>query len=345
MCSTSRSSTADICPLASPERTMLIKKSPNSGPCAASARLSGVPPLTASSRACTRAVTLGLWLMSISTRKALSSARPARSMMAKWEVRARLAGARTGPLLWRCLGGAKPPGIGPGSAAPAAAALASARCSGVSPWARSCLSASAALAALRRPCSTWPPAVAACQMKSGIFRVVLRHPGQFVQRGAAGGHLAQAILVQAQHAALHGHRVQDVRIAPFDDRAAQGIVEQQQFMDAGAATVARLAAMLAAHVPVHRLARRAKARQTCALAYLGPGVMGLLAMLAQRAHQPLGQHAIDGGGDEVGLDPHVLHPDHRAGGGVGVQGREHEVAGERRLHGDLRGLAVAHFAD
>ena len=35
----------------------------------------------------------------------------------------------------------------------------------------------------------------------------------------------------------------------------------------------------------------------------------------------------------------------RAGGGVGVQRGEHQVAGEARLHGDLRGLQVADFAD
>jgi hypothetical protein len=66
---------------------------------------------------------------------------------------------------------------------------------------------------------------------------------------------------------------------------------------------------------------------------------------AQAAHQALGQHAVDGGGDEVALHPHVLHADDGAGGGVGVQGGQHQVAGERRLHGDLRGLAVAHLAD
>ena len=46
-----------------------------------------------------------------------------------------------------------------------------------------------------------------------------------------------------------------------------------------------------------------------------------------------------------GLHPHVHQPGHRVGRVVGVQRGEHQVAGERRLHRDLRGLLVADLAD
>ena len=48
---------------------------------------------------------------------------------------------------------------------------------------------------------------------------------------------------------------------------------------------------------------------------------------------------------EIRLDAHVHEPRQRAGGVVGVQGGKNHVAGERCLHGDLRGFLVADFAD
>ena len=64
-------------------------------------------------------------------------------------------------------------------------------------------------------------------------------------------------------------------------------------------------------------------------------------MGAELAHQPLRHHAVDGGGDQEGLDAHVDQPPERAGGVAGVQGGEHHVAGERGLDRDVGGLAVA----
>src|SRR5690606_26123404 len=65
----------------------------------------------------------------------------------------------------------------------------------------------------------------------------------------------------------------------------------------------------------------------------------------QPAHQPLGQDAVDGGGEQVVLDAHVQQAGDAAGGDVGVQRAQHQVAGQRGLDGDARGLEVAHFAD
>ena len=68
-------------------------------------------------------------------------------------------------------------------------------------------------------------------------------------------------------------------------------------------------------------------------------------MGADTPHQPLGDDATEGVGDEIGLDTDV----HKAGDGghgiVGMQGRQHEMAGFCR--GDCRRdcLKVAHFTD
>ena len=72
---------------------------------------------------------------------------------------------------------------------------------------------------------------------------------------------------------------------------------------------------------------------------------GLAAGFAQLAHQPLGDDAHDGIGQQVGFHAHVQQAGERGGGAVGVQGTDHKVARDGRLHGDGRGLIVADLAD
>ena len=68
-------------------------------------------------------------------------------------------------------------------------------------------------------------------------------------------------------------------------------------------------------------------------------------MDAQAARETLGEDAVDGRRDEVRLDAHLDQPCRRRGRAVGVQRRQHEVAGEGGLDRDPRALAVAHLAD
>ena len=65
----------------------------------------------------------------------------------------------------------------------------------------------------------------------------------------------------------------------------------------------------------------------------------------RRADEALGEDGLERRGDEVGLDAHVHEARAGAGGVVRVQRGEDEVAGERRLHRDLRGLGVADLAE
>ncbi len=69
------------------------------------------------------------------------------------------------------------------------------------------------------------------------------------------------------------------------------------------------------------------------------------ALLAEHAHEPLGDHRLERRRDEIRLDAHVHEPRERAGRVVRVQRGENHVAGERCLHGDLRRFLVANFAD
>ncbi len=70
-----------------------------------------------------------------------------------------------------------------------------------------------------------------------------------------------------------------------------------------------------------------------------------LAVRAERAHQALGHDADHGGGDQIGRHAQVRQPGDRRGGVVGVQGGEHQVAGERRLDRHVRGGQVADLTD
>ena len=70
-----------------------------------------------------------------------------------------------------------------------------------------------------------------------------------------------------------------------------------------------------------------------------------LAIRAQHAHQPLTHHRFQRRRDEVRLHAHVHQPRQCAGRVVRVQRGKNHVAGERRLHGDLRGFLIADFTD
>ena len=73
--------------------------------------------------------------------------------------------------------------------------------------------------------------------------------------------------------------------------------------------------------------------------------MRLRAVLADTADQALGADEVQRAGDQERLDAHVHQTVDRARGIVGVQRRQHEVAGQRGLDRDLGGFEVADFAD
>src|SRR5690349_15636212 len=70
-----------------------------------------------------------------------------------------------------------------------------------------------------------------------------------------------------------------------------------------------------------------------------------LAISAQHANQPLGQHAIERRDKVVRLDAHVQETSDHVDDVVGVNRGEHEVPCKRGLNRDLRGLRVANLAD
>src|SRR5690606_18902539 len=71
----------------------------------------------------------------------------------------------------------------------------------------------------------------------------------------------------------------------------------------------------------------------------------LFAVPAHAPHQALCLDGEQRGAEQEVFDAHVLQARHRTGGIIGVQRGEHQVAGQRRLDGDVGSLAVADLAD
>ena len=66
---------------------------------------------------------------------------------------------------------------------------------------------------------------------------------------------------------------------------------------------------------------------------------------AQPANQPLRHHGAQRGGEQERFHAEIAQAGDGAGGIIGVQRRQHEVARQCRLHGDAGGFGIADFAD
>ena len=73
--------------------------------------------------------------------------------------------------------------------------------------------------------------------------------------------------------------------------------------------------------------------------------MRFRAVLANAAHETLGADQVQRARHEERLDTHVHQTVHGARRVVGVQRRQHKVAGERRFDRDFRRFEVSNFAD
>src|SRR5262249_54181979 len=127
------------------------------------------------------------------------------------------------------------------------------------------------------------------------------------------------------------------------DQPLDRIGDRQELVDAGAPPVPGVSTLLAAHT-LHGVDMLRTVRSDLPQ-HLDAQLDGLRAPAAHAAHESLREHAQQRRGQQVVLDTHLEQSRHRAGGVVRVQGREHQVAGQRGLDGDLGGLRVADLTD
>ena len=128
------------------------------------------------------------------------------------------------------------------------------------------------------------------------------------------------------------------------DQVAQFVADEHQLVNAGPAAVAGVVAAVAAfaveELPALGVLRPQVQLHQDFLARLELAA----AILANLAHQPLRQDALHAGRDQERLQTHVAHARDRARRVVGVQRAEYQVAGQGRLHRDLRRFQIANLA-
>ena len=134
-----------------------------------------------------------------------------------------------------------------------------------------------------------------------------------------------------------------LRVDVLGDQRADVVVDEHQLEDPLAPPVAGVVAAGAA-LRRDRSERPFRRAQADLPLLLGAGFVGLAAILAQDAHQALGDDGDQRGTDQEGLHPHVDQSRDGARRVVGVERREDQVAGERGLDRDLGGLQVADLA-
>ena len=167
-----------------------------------------------------------------------------------------------------------------------------------------------------------------------------------MQRRLAREHLGQRRLAQEGHALFLG-RALDLRPRlALQDHLADAVRHVQQLGDRRPAAVAGAVAVDAALALVERevaVARRDRGPTPRSCSRVG--LDRPLAGRADQAHQPLGQDAVQRRDEVVRLDVHVQEAADDVDHVVGVDRGEDQVAGQRRLDGDLRRLLVADLAD
>ena len=167
----------------------------------------------------------------------------------------------------------------------------------------------------------------------------------FLDRRGAGQRRLQSGLEHRYHAGGDGGALDRGMVGAGEHQPRDLIVRLEELGDRLPAAIAGAAAVRAADRRATAPAGRRARLEAEALDQLGRRLGRAAAVRAQPAHQPLRQHAAQHGGDQVVLQPHVAQPGDAGGGRVGVQRGQHQMPGQRRLHGDLRGLQVADFAD
>ena len=180
-----------------------------------------------------------------------------------------------------------------------------------------------------------------CRASVGVAHGYAENLGE---RGHAVGDLEHSILTQGAHTHLAGTLPKEGGRRMVEDEALDGVIDLEDLEDALSSLVAALSAAVAARAVVH-LVRQGR-RELAEHLQLAVGRrIGLAALLADRTDETLGHGRTKGRGDEERLDADIEKTGDGRGGVVGVEGREHEVASERGLHGDVGCLGVTNLAD
>ena len=153
------------------------------------------------------------------------------------------------------------------------------------------------------------------------------------------------MLAHRAHAELARFLLKKERRRTVVDQLAKRIRHAQILDDGLAPLVAGSVARLAATTEVERTTAYLVARHRDAVQRLVVGLVGLAALAAASTHKSLAKHAFKRRREKIRGDIHVHETRDGTCGVVGVEGREDEVPGKRRLNRDFGRLKVADLAD
>src|SRR6056297_2815672 len=172
--------------------------------------------------------------------------------------------------------------------------------------------------------------------------VIARDTDDFLESRRAVEHLAYAVVADSL-AERAGIVLQRLFALPLVNHRLHALIHRDEFIDAAAPAIAAAVAGRAADGVVDARFRIRGETEDAPLAFTRWS--RLPAVLAQGAHEALGDNAEQAGGEQERFYAHVAQPRHGAYRRVRMQRGEHEVAGETGLHRDLRRLEVADLAD
>ncbi len=168
---------------------------------------------------------------------------------------------------------------------------------------------------------------------------------QFLRGRLAALDLREPILAEADHAARERRVAQRIFRPARGNQAAELVGDAHHLVEADAAPIAGVVALVAAGRLVEGHGSRVGLRDVQRAQHVGFGRVLPPAAHAQPPHETLRHHANQRRAGDERLDADVGQTRHRGRRVFGVQRREHEVACLRRLHRNLGCLLVADFAD
>src|SRR5690242_8139373 len=171
-----------------------------------------------------------------------------------------------------------------------------------------------------------------------------RNTVDFLERGLAAFHGIERGVAQEARAAGARRLLELAHRGAPGDQLADLVVENHELCDGLAPLVARAAALPAAASQTESERARLRYAEAGLLEELGLGPVVLDAVRADQAHQALREYRVQRGNEAEKVHAHVHEaPDH-VEDVIGVDRGEHQVSGERRLHGDVGGFRIAYLA-
>src|SRR5580700_3120629 len=196
------------------------------------------------------------------------------------------------------------------------------------------------------PRATSPPGFTADQRKDGILGLTPDAAHDLLDRGVALDHCDQTVVEDRAHTLFDCNALDRGIVGALEDQTIDRPVRYQELGDGPSAAITGAAAGGAAsRMKKGDCLDRSEAFEAEPFDQRRRRRIGRLAHWTQPADEPLRQDRLQRRCHQVIFEPHVAQPRHCRRCGIRMDGRQHEMTGQRRLHGNLHGFEIADLAD